>query len=216
MILKKGFTLSEVLVTLGIIGVVSAMTVPTLMQNYQRKTYVAQLHKFYNELSQASIRYMAERNALNLKEAGLKSDTAVDNFLKSNFKVIKTCTKQADCMAPSYKKMSGATSWSSSRKMYMVLASGASFGYGAVTNSNDIAISFDLDINGQQGPNVVGRDFFVISLYSNGLLDESVPHLAPATKEERENMYQSGCIANNANWTGCFGKILNDNWEMTY
>ena len=33
-----GFTLAEVLVTLGIIGVVSAMTVPTLMQNHQRKT----------------------------------------------------------------------------------------------------------------------------------------------------------------------------------
>lgn len=32
----KAFTLAEVLVTLGIIGVVSAMTVPTLMQNYQR------------------------------------------------------------------------------------------------------------------------------------------------------------------------------------
>ena len=30
---KNGFTLAEVLVTLGIIGVVSAMTVPTLMQN---------------------------------------------------------------------------------------------------------------------------------------------------------------------------------------
>ena len=29
----KAFTLAEVLVTLGIIGVVSAMTVPTLMQN---------------------------------------------------------------------------------------------------------------------------------------------------------------------------------------
>ena len=42
---KLGFTLAEVLVTLGIIGVVSAMTVPTLMQNYQRQSYVTQLHK---------------------------------------------------------------------------------------------------------------------------------------------------------------------------
>ena len=63
----RGFTLAEVLVTLGIIGVVSAMTVPTLMQNYQKKSYVVQLHKVYNELSQALLQYQTDRNALNLK-----------------------------------------------------------------------------------------------------------------------------------------------------
>lgn len=47
----KGFTLAEVLVTLGIIGVVSAMTVPTLMQNYQRQSYVTQLHKVIMSLA---------------------------------------------------------------------------------------------------------------------------------------------------------------------
>ena len=52
---KPAFTLAEVLVTLGIIGVVSAMTVPSLMQNHQRKTYVTQLHKVYNELQQAAL-----------------------------------------------------------------------------------------------------------------------------------------------------------------
>ena len=50
--MKPAFTLAEVLVTLGIIGVVSAMTVPTLMQNYQRQSYVTQLHKVYNEVGQ--------------------------------------------------------------------------------------------------------------------------------------------------------------------
>ena len=50
---SAAFTLAEVLVTLGIIGVVSAMTVPTLMQNYQRQSYVTQLHKTYNEFTQA-------------------------------------------------------------------------------------------------------------------------------------------------------------------
>ena len=54
---NNGFTLAEVLVTLGIIGVVSAMTVPTLMQNYQRQSYVTQLHKVYNEVSQAMVQY---------------------------------------------------------------------------------------------------------------------------------------------------------------
>ena len=71
---KFGFTLAEVLVTLGIIGVVSAMTVPTLMQNYQRKSYVTQLHKFYNELSQALVQYQTDRNALNYNPSANKDD----------------------------------------------------------------------------------------------------------------------------------------------
>lgn len=57
---RFAFTLAEVLVTLGIIGVVSAMTVPTLMNNYQRQSYVVQLHKVYNEFSQVFERYMAD------------------------------------------------------------------------------------------------------------------------------------------------------------
>ena len=35
--MKRGFTLAEVLITLGIIGVVAALTIPTLINNYQKK-----------------------------------------------------------------------------------------------------------------------------------------------------------------------------------
>ena len=77
-----GFTLAEVLVTLGIIGVVSALTVPTLMQNYQKKSYVTQLHKVYNELNQALLQYQTDRNAVNLKEAGLTTNEACADFFK--------------------------------------------------------------------------------------------------------------------------------------
>lgn len=37
---SKGFTLAEVLITLGIIGVVAAMTIPTLIANYKEKVYI--------------------------------------------------------------------------------------------------------------------------------------------------------------------------------
>ena len=83
----KAFTLAEVLVTLGIIGVVSAMTVPSLMQNHQKKTYVTQMHKFYNELQQAAQQYMTDKNAVNLREAGLTSNEALQDFVKTYFKV---------------------------------------------------------------------------------------------------------------------------------
>ena len=35
-----GFTLAEVLITLGIIGVVAAMTLPTLIQNYKKNCHI--------------------------------------------------------------------------------------------------------------------------------------------------------------------------------
>ena len=35
--MKNGFTLAEVLITLGIIGVVAAMTIPTLISNYKKQ-----------------------------------------------------------------------------------------------------------------------------------------------------------------------------------
>lgn len=40
---KAAFTLAEVLITLGIIGVVAAMTMPSLIQNYQEKATVTKL-----------------------------------------------------------------------------------------------------------------------------------------------------------------------------
>ena len=42
---KNAFTLAEVLITLGIIGVVAAMTLPTLIQNHQKQVYVNGLKK---------------------------------------------------------------------------------------------------------------------------------------------------------------------------
>ena len=46
---------------------------------------------------------------------------------------------------------------------------------------------------------------------------ESIPDLwQPLTQEQRENAFQNICIADNTYFGGCFGKILNDNWQMNY
>lgn len=42
---KRAFTLAEVLITLGIIGVVAALTLPSVITNYQKKQTVEQLKK---------------------------------------------------------------------------------------------------------------------------------------------------------------------------
>lgn len=52
-VMKRAFTLAEVLITLGIIGVVAALTIPALIQNYKNHETEARLAKFYSVVNQA-------------------------------------------------------------------------------------------------------------------------------------------------------------------
>ena len=223
---SAAFTLAEVLVTLGIIGVVSAMTVPTLMQNYQRQSYVTQLHKTYNEMSQALLRYQTDKNALNLREAGMSSQAEVNNFISSYFKVVNSCLDSSTvtpCFAnqSEYKKISGATASgfdndANGLGMSFVLANGTSIRPWLSNGVNFIVMV--VDVNGQKGPNILGRDFFDMCIDVNGNIDTCLRNggTFPHTEAQRETEFNDVCIADSASIAGCFGKILNDNWQMNY
>ena len=58
-ITKKAFTLAEVLITLGIIGIVAAMTIPTIINNYQHRAWVTMLKEDYAMISEGFRRMMA-------------------------------------------------------------------------------------------------------------------------------------------------------------
>ena len=211
------FTLAEVLVTLGIIGVVSAMTVPTLMQNYQRQSYVTQLHKVYNELSQAFLRYQTDKNALSLKEAGLTSQAELNTFVSTYFKIVQNCsTSVTPCIAASYKKMDGSASYNGAgASNCYAIGSGAAI----CPRYTDDYYYFIVDVNGAKGPNILGRDLFTMFVYGDGSIDDLLPEGAtvPLTEAQRNTQFTSGCVtAGVDDLHGCFGKILNDNWQMTY
>ncbi|MFI3301389.1 MAG: type II secretion system protein [Candidatus Gastranaerophilales bacterium] len=73
---RKGFTLAEVLITLGIIGVVAAMTMPTLMNSTQGAQYKTALKKVISSVSQGITMNYA------IKEydfASAVTETAVDS-----------------------------------------------------------------------------------------------------------------------------------------
>lgn len=77
-------------------------------------------------------------------------------------------------------------------------------------------VYFVVDVNGLKGPNILGRDCFYLFVYNNGMIDDNSEDAssAPLTKEKRDELFDEMCYSNGT--TGCFGKILNDNWEMTY
>ena len=62
---KAAFTLAEVLITLGIIGIVAAMTIPTLIADYQEKVLVTKVKQGHSLLMNAIQLYMAQNNCIN-------------------------------------------------------------------------------------------------------------------------------------------------------
>lgn len=58
--LRKAFTLAEVLITLAIIGIVAAITIPTLVSEYKDRVYLAALKKMYANLQNAQTMINAE------------------------------------------------------------------------------------------------------------------------------------------------------------
>ena len=57
---RTAFTLAEVLITLGIIGVVAAMTMPVLLANHRKTVAETRLAKFYSTMNQAVQRAEAD------------------------------------------------------------------------------------------------------------------------------------------------------------
>ncbi len=122
---RAAFTLAEVLITLGIIGVVAAMTMPSLIQKYQERETVVKLKKFYSTLSQSYLfavqKYgtpsewgIADRSAGTTNEDGDSFIPEGGNLIKQrlfeNVKKIKDCDdarKSDGCIASKYYYLDG-------------------------------------------------------------------------------------------------------------
>ena len=87
----KAFTLAEVLITLGVIGVVAAMTMPSVIKHYQQQATVSKVKKFYTTINQAIRQSEVENGSCSTWTRagdGLKSqkvfyDTYLSKYLKS-------------------------------------------------------------------------------------------------------------------------------------
>ena len=83
---SKGFTLAEVLITLGIIGIVAAVTIPTLVQNYQERAWKTSSEVFEAKLEEA-LKTMNTQQTL----AGYKTTEDFVKELSNHFKMNKIC-----------------------------------------------------------------------------------------------------------------------------
>ncbi len=234
---KAAFTLAEVLITLGIIGVVAALTIPSLIQKHQKIVLVNQLKKVYTEMSQAAKQIMVDEGTDDLTQTSLAIDgltnenikNSAGNFLKKYFKIAKDCgLERGECFASDYKLLNGSTYDINNGNYYyfVVLSNGASIAmlpaqpyYEGASASHGF-----IDVNGpKKGPNTFGRDIYHYSLYYDGSIAEISPMCrknndCPSGSIRKTDEYwkngENGC--NNGGYGGCLDKIIRDGWVMDY
>lgn len=191
----SAFTLAEVLITLGIIGIVAAMTVPTLMNNAQDAQFKSAWKKQYSALSQATASIISDNGSF--KGIGtMYQHSKLRDLYADKLRYIKSCadnTSFGDCWiggtysAPLTKYLNGNTLPNmdyfplGSGSAGLVLADGTFviFAYqdpNCTSNSipgpgseglSNICGWVSVDVNGAKGPNTVGKDIFGVWVLDN-------------------------------------------------
>jgi prepilin-type N-terminal cleavage/methylation domain-containing protein len=174
---KAAFTLAEVLITLGIIGVVAAMTVPSLLTANKAQRFRAQFNKSLSTIQQVVLRMQDEGDSLDPK------DYSTDGFYKAFAKYLKValdCGTNATSMktydacytktsTKAYKTLDGTKAYTEIfDDGQLVLQDGANLLF---ENPSAGRVWIHVDLNGfMSPPNVLGYDLFTFQLVDGKIL----------------------------------------------
>lgn len=184
--MKKAFTLTEVLVTLSIIGLVAALTVPVVISSTHKTVNAEGCKKAFVVLSDAMEIARMEQpfEQWSMTDA---DTTANYNRIKRHLNIIKECVNKAGCWTPSVSNLnkSGAAtnfapegygtpaiSFKTADGMNVAFdVHGESFN---VNRKSTQSILFAVDVNSNNPPNRLGDDVFVFVLGDNGLVPAGI------------------------------------------
>lgn len=218
---KKGFTLAEMIIAMSIIGAIATLCISTFMSSdtSNNTKYVNGLRKVYTELSMATDQIKAN-NGGTISDLFDDPDEVVTEYCKY-LKCLKTCGKNLTVSSGCFNALSGIKTLDGSQTIAtmfdvtdddhrgVVLADGSfiAFDYvGKSCTSTTDCIFTRIDINGFKGPNIFGRDVFIIYLRSNNLY---------ALDTCSDNICCSMSSVNALNGLGCAAKILKEG-NMNY
>ncbi|MFA7657940.1 MAG: type II secretion system protein [Candidatus Gastranaerophilaceae bacterium] len=230
---KRGFSLAEVLVTLTIIGVLAALTVPVLIANSQKAAYVAGVKSAYSKWNQALIQMAADSGCIGDLSCFFDSadkKTMGDKIAKY-FNVAKNCdTTTSGCFSDTIALNFDGTNTNSgydSTSYYRFITSdgiavylgdsysGCSGSAGSLTKI--CMTSFYIDVNGLKKPNALGRDIFRFAL-----VNDNGPALYPRGGAKYYHWKASNLCnygyngGTNKDGQCCAGRIIEESWQMNY
>ena len=179
----RAFTLAEILITLGIIGIVAAITIPMLITNYQKRLTLTRLQKHYAQLNQV-IKLIDEEHGLAVLSGS--ATNSVQKYILPHYKgatyYAPNNYKKSMCFNPNHYYLSakqndaqyntlstrhkgscnGYISTPFSNMPSIELPDGACIGFNQLLGSRYYPEStIFIDVNGSANPpNCLGKDMF--------------------------------------------------------
>ena len=242
---RVAFTLAEVLITLGIIGVVAAVTLPTLVANYQKTVWVNQLKKTYTTLNEGFKQMAASEGCTTLRCADISEDSPITKFdftkAKTKEKFVKTFKLENVYVGgvPNKSIYNYKVKYLSGEESTFSDIDAESILFGTTSSGEIISFCYalegsimDVDINGLKSPNTLGRDIFGFSVFDfndtvmvapygskkwyEGLVAGGIIDENDISEEERIQYINDNCMTTDADGSTCSEKIIMDGWKMNY
>lgn len=228
---KIAFTLAEVLITLGIIGIVAAITIPTLISNHQKREIETKLKEDFSIFNQ--VNKMMIYNDVSFDFAAADGSTQVlRNWLDINLfpylKVARICnepekgcwgsdnmatrnlngSKFDDCHKGRGGCGSGFVSFVMNNGTMVTVDVGNNTQlrnlYGIDSNA-ETCLKMYVDVNGNKKPNKFGIDIFLMTFTEDGFV--------PAGYSKSINELKDNCSPQKSgSW--CMARVKNSNWEI--
>ena len=208
---RKAFTLAEVLITLGIIGVVAALTIPTLINNYRKKVLETGFKKSMSTIQQAlnttaaecGADYLLKYRMDNLVTASIPKEEriAINEIFAEQLKYVKILTNRETSKIQTYsfksKQDTGSSyeilrpfDWINYPNMYILPDGTTITGMAFQTHGTYDGIKIGFDTNGPyKGPNRFGYDLFIF-----------------------DTGYWQATLCNDRYYYGCFKYAQQDQW----
>ena len=204
----KGFTLAETLITLVIIGVIAAITLPVIIADHQEKERIAKVKKMYASLSNAMNLVRVNGGTpdmLEVRDDNMQDLTAwFEEYINTKMLLMKeVCYNKKGCWSSNGVKLLNNSTHPYDNKgvgwghsvISLILLDGSFISIDPLANGNvnyyykvkvnnasGAGLILTFDINGEKGPNIMGRDVFVSVFTDKGY----VPAYKDATKEQIE------------------------------
>ena len=226
MVFKRGFTLAEVLITLGIIGVVAAMTIPTLISKIGKRQLESQIKASYATIAQTMRSAEADGVDFDLQIRDGSVDSMKEwfqTYMAPYLKTEKVCYNSPGCWHKKgeSKDLEGNLSpWDNDNGIGVdiitfVIAKGAYFdidGFYPTDMKNRFGINTDnqglifyFDANGDRKPNRIGKDIYIMGFTDKGLV--------PAGSDKSRAEVEQNCLKGNGYW--CLSYIMQNGWQIS-